>query len=528
MVVYHGVFKTLVDLINKAQYFNPIFSWVIVSFTYFSIGIQGGAIWKYLFYTSSAGFIATCCGMVYNVSNTLIVEKNIFVYLTWVEGIFWTLSEWGYVFINFVKIKTCISTLRKKRWKFIMGIILLYSLVVRTRLMYLDFDKRIQDMKNYRGKKIDLTQYNKSKDNAHALLYCPLGLVSALFIYYTIKEFISVKDDSTQNILSILLHSTLTRMSLVSLLFIGLSVIVHFPRGGWSGFIREFLWRVKGNLGLIFLVDILLLRIDLDNNQIAMQEQEIEQLQLKKDLNGIIPFNDKSSISPGYITPKLGSPMNEYAKAYKDNDEQSLTQITINPRNSVYSLSPSVHRHPSVQTFVSNANQTGINASGNKIMRNSTIGDIANVPFSLSPPPEKPMKSDKRKAAVPMIVTKPPESLSPNNTGRRKFSQPNIYSSDIPNASAKADRRYSVQSVVLGNKVYSKVSLEPSSSNAVSPSMSYSATKYSPTTPNVPEVEIVNLPSSQPTPAKKTPGNILIESDLLEDTIPIMSTPIVN
>jgi len=529
MVMYIRVFKTLIELSNKSQYFNPIFSWIIVSFTYFSIGIQGGAIWKYLFYTSTAGFIASCCSIIYSISSTLILHNNIFVLLTWVEGIFWTLSEWGYVFINFIKIRTCIGSLRKKRWNIIMGGILLYSLVVRVHLMFLDYDKKLKDAKDYQGPKIDMEKYNKSKDNAHALLYFPLGLVCALFIYYTINEFVSEKDDSVQNVLSILLHSTLTRMGMVSLLFIGLSVIVHFSQDGWAGFIRVFLWRIKGNLGLIFLIDILLLRIDLDNNQIAMQEQEIEQLQLKKDLNGIIPFNDSNStIIPNYV---FQNPSNEYAKSLysenrmnKDIDEQSLTQLTIKPdqRASVYSLSPSIHHHSSVQTYVPSVNQTAING-GNKIMRNSTMAEKASV-YSLTSPPEKPMKSEKRKNAVPMVVTKPPESLNLGN--RRKFSQPNIYANDIlSNAATTIDHRYSTQSILLGNKVYNKVPLEPSPSRAVvSPSSSYSTLKSSPPSPTTTDNGVHN--NSPSTPVKKSPGNIIMESNLLDDTMPIINKSI--
>ncbi|OUM68762.1 hypothetical protein PIROE2DRAFT_3449 [Piromyces sp. E2] len=546
-------------LINKSQYFNPLFSWVVVTFTYFSIGIQGGAIWKYLFYTSSAGFVATCCGMIYGVSNRLIVEENIFTLLTWVEGMFWTLSEWGYVYINYVKIRTCISELRKTRWKVIMGGILIYSIAIRVRLMHLDFSKRINDSIKNRGTEFDVNKYNKEKDYAHGFLYLPLGVVCALFIYYIINEFLSEKDDSTQNVLSILLHSTLTRMR---------------------------------NLGLIFLVDILLLRIDLDNNQIAMQDKEIEELQKKKDLGDIISFSDTisplspksmssglispgivrpGSISPGIVSPRSVSPgivrpglispgivsptiMNDYAKAilsennnYKEIEEQPIKPIGLKPnpipstRGSIYtspspspspSHSPShsstTNPHTSIQSssHLIHSNKTGISRTS-QLMRNSTSTENSNSHFiPSSPPPEKPMKSEKRKNNIPMHIAKPPESLS-INVNRQKYNQTNIYPNE--NTIVNVDRRQSSQSVLLGKKVYAKVPLESSSTitstrTVVSPSSTYSTSKHSSISPSMSDTVALTQQTSPPPPLsssiKKNPGNILIESNLIEDSSP--------
>ncbi|ORX50301.1 hypothetical protein BCR36DRAFT_583434 [Piromyces finnis] len=86
-------------------------------------------------------------------------------------------------------------------------------------------------------------------------------------------------------------------MIFVSSLFIGISIIVFFPSTGVSGFIRRLLWRIKGNLGIIFLVDIILLRIDLDKNKIIEQTRQIQMMNKNKTIQNGFNFDPSERTS---------------------------------------------------------------------------------------------------------------------------------------------------------------------------------------------------------------------------------------
>jgi len=55
--IYSALFLvTKQDIVERSQYLNPFFFWIVVSFTYFSIGIRGGKVWKYLFIVQRQDF----------------------------------------------------------------------------------------------------------------------------------------------------------------------------------------------------------------------------------------------------------------------------------------------------------------------------------------------------------------------------------------------------------------------------------------------------------------------------------------
>ncbi|ORX50300.1 hypothetical protein BCR36DRAFT_412327 [Piromyces finnis] len=285
MVPYKTMSELLSDNINKSQYFNPFFSWVVVVYTYYSIGINGGLIWKYLFYNATVGFIAICISMTYSMAENLNYKYELFIKLIWIEEFLWNVNEWGYVFINFIKIRSCIKSLKKGFWMCIVLILFFYTLIIRSFLCYYDYNYKLNKYKN--GGKLSNDQeqdYSHYSNMCNGFLYFPLGIICFVFIYLIFVEFINEDDKNAKNILSILLHSTLSRMLLVSLIFLGMSLIVHFSKTGIPGVIRRFLWRMKGSLGIIFLIDILLLRIDLDQNQISLQLEELEKKSIGKSL----------------------------------------------------------------------------------------------------------------------------------------------------------------------------------------------------------------------------------------------------
>ena len=203
--IYSALFLvTKQDIVERSQYFNPFFSWIVVSFTYFSIGIRGGKVWKYLFYCSTAGFLAITLNIIVTLSRKINYRTKQYDNLKYIEGVLWTLTEWGYMYINFIKIRSCIKSLRKKYWNFIMIIILIYSFCIRLYLSYLD--KHDNDYE-------DEDELNRKKDILHGFIFFPLGLVSIIFIFFIVKEFLEETDKKNKNIIYSLLHSTLTRMS---------------------------------------------------------------------------------------------------------------------------------------------------------------------------------------------------------------------------------------------------------------------------------------------------------------------------
>jgi len=215
MVPYKIMTDMLSDNLNKSQYFNPFFSWVVVVYTYYSIGINGGSIWKYLYYNATVGFIAICISMTYSMAEGLNYKYETFIKLIWIEELLWNINEWGYVFINFIKIRTCIKSLKKRYWMGIIYTLFFYTLIVRSYLCHLDHDYKLN--KYLKGGKLSDEEektYSKSSNICNSFLYFPLGVVCVIFIYFIFVEFIKEDDKNTKNVLSILLHSTLSRMLL--------------------------------------------------------------------------------------------------------------------------------------------------------------------------------------------------------------------------------------------------------------------------------------------------------------------------
>lgn len=82
------------------------------------------------------------------------------------------------------------------------------------------------------------------------------------------------------------------------------------------------LWRLKGDLGIIFLVDMLLLRIDLDHNQLIVQKNKIDQL------------NDKPSF-PNHLTNEEINKLN-----FSDLNVQSSTHPLTSQNNDMEEYEP--------------------------------------------------------------------------------------------------------------------------------------------------------------------------------------------
>jgi len=206
-----NLWKFLADTCNKSQYFNPLFSWFVVVYTYYAVGKNAGAIWKYLFYVVTAGFIANVLALI----KTYAFESNFYIqyvkYMNCVETIFFGLNEWGFVFINYKKISSCVNTLKSKFWHYLVYIFLGYVMFCRVMIAYYKVD---EEYMKYTEKHMGLTHVDRTEQSTrfHAALYIPIGIIEFLFIMAVIIQYFKEKSGNIRKELSTLLHSTLFRM----------------------------------------------------------------------------------------------------------------------------------------------------------------------------------------------------------------------------------------------------------------------------------------------------------------------------
>ncbi|OUM61740.1 hypothetical protein PIROE2DRAFT_62326 [Piromyces sp. E2] len=156
----------------------------------------------------------------------------------------------------------------------------------------------------------------------HTILYVPMGIIEFIFLYLIVVNIVSEEDNKSKNILNILLHSSLSRM------FIAISVIVWFPNAGVPGFIRRFLWRIKGYLGIIFLVDLLLLRIEIDNSKITDQSEKIKRINLENSIENTTRMYQAAAVANANFNTLDYSPDNYSPTNYSQHSRHSKGSIS--------------------------------------------------------------------------------------------------------------------------------------------------------------------------------------------------------
>jgi len=418
-LTYKTSADTFSDFVNKSQYFSPFFSFITVFYIYYAIGIRSDTIWKYLFWVVNCGFYANLFSMAKAMSKNL--DYNFYIYknLVWIETIFFGINEWGFVYINFIKIRSLIKTLKTRLWSCIIYSLLLYTMLCRFTISYYELQEEEEKMNGG-------TPEEKSV-HIHTILYVPMGIIEFIFLYLIVVNIVSEEDNKSKNILNILLHSSLSRMFIVSLLLLAISVIVWFPNSGVPGFIRRFLWRIKGYLGIIFLVDLLLLRIEIDNSRIVEQSEKIKRINLENSIettsrmyqaaanaNASLnsPFNYSSgsnsptnySANPGQV---LGSPSSSRfpppsytSGGYFDNSRDNLINSPTTP-NTRYGIPTSPDaKSPMVSSnsrYPTNSNERSGRRSNEKHKRQTSgfysmysggsaisIDNTSNLPYPIN------------------------------------------------------------------------------------------------------------------------------------------------
>ncbi|ORX80078.1 hypothetical protein BCR32DRAFT_280857 [Anaeromyces robustus] len=262
---YSDVVYTLTLTVDASRFLSPILSWLLVTYVYIAIGVRSkNSLWRHLYIACANGVIATLLYVVGVVSKNLDTElyENKFKYLEYPEHFFFALNEWGLIYINFVKIRSCIETLKSKFWRILINLLFIYSIFFHMLIAYYEIE--------------EVNGGDKKSEKVHAILYAPVGVLEIYFMLLIIVSVINEENDESKDVLSILLYSSLTRMFIVSFILLGISGIVFVDvKHRYGLLIKRLLWRLKGALGIVYLVDFLLIRVDLNANIIRKNEVEI-------------------------------------------------------------------------------------------------------------------------------------------------------------------------------------------------------------------------------------------------------------
>eukprot|EP00833_Pecoramyces_ruminatium_P006543 jgi/Orpsp1_1/1180575/evm.model.c7180000073958.1 len=244
--VFVNVTTDILDNVNNTQYYAQGLNFILVLYTYFIIG--EGKVWKHLLGVTFYGFVGVMLTGFYNTLKSYFTLDYV-LQIKWLEAIFWHLNEYGYVYISYLKLKTVVGPLQKKYWDYIMKGLFVYNLIVRF----------IIAAANIMGRT------SSAGSHLQGLTFLPLALVEAVFMYLIIATFIeqSRKNSISGDIVSTMLTSSLTRMFLVGLIYFFGSIVCFLYSPPILKAIKNTVWRAKAALGLIFLLDLLFIRIDL-------------------------------------------------------------------------------------------------------------------------------------------------------------------------------------------------------------------------------------------------------------------------
>jgi len=301
--VFVNVTTDILDNVNNTQYYAQGLNFILVLYTYFIIG--EGKVWKHLLGVTFYGFVGVMLTGFYNTLKSYFTLDYV-LQIKWLEAIFWHLNEYGYVYISYLKLKTVVGPLQKKYWDYIMKGLFVYNLIVRF----------IIAAANIMGRT------SSAGSHLQGLTFLPLALVEVVFMYLIIKTFIEQSNSNamSKDIVSTMLTSTLTRMFLVALIYFVSSIVCFLYAPPILKGIKNTVWRAKAALGLIFLLDLLFIRIDLREKMSYGQPDSSNQY---------------------------------YKKSYGSNNNSQNNYNRIN-NNSVETYSRSKHSHQSSKSNQSN------------------------------------------------------------------------------------------------------------------------------------------------------------------------------
>jgi len=244
--VFLNITVDILDNVNDTQFYMPGLTFVLVLYVYNIIG--EGKIWKYLLGVTFFGLLASAFTAIFNAGKPYFCLDYL-LQLKWFETIFWHFNEFGYVYISYLKLQIVVPELHKAYWKYILGITFVYNFFARLTIA----------AANVYGR--------KNSAGSHLLGYSliPLAIIELVFMFLIIKTFIkqSAQHGMQKNIVYTMLTSSLTRMFLVGLIYFLSSCVCYFYSPPILKVIKNLVFRCKSSLGVIFLMDLLFIRIDI-------------------------------------------------------------------------------------------------------------------------------------------------------------------------------------------------------------------------------------------------------------------------
>ncbi|KAL6631970.1 hypothetical protein LY90DRAFT_670174 [Neocallimastix californiae] len=220
----------ILDNVNDTQHYIPGLTFILVLYVYQIIG--EGRVWKYLLSATFFGFLGSLLTAVFNACKGYFPLDYI-LQIKWFEAISWHLNEYGYVYISYLKLRIVVNELQKNYWKYIMNGVFLYNLIVRLIIATVTIVGR------------------KNSAGSHLLgfTFFPLSIVEIVFMFLIIKTFIKQTNGS--------------KIQKIGLIYLLSSCVCYFYAPPILKSVKSVIWRAKAALGLIFLLDLLFIRIDI-------------------------------------------------------------------------------------------------------------------------------------------------------------------------------------------------------------------------------------------------------------------------
>jgi len=374
MAPYISFATTFSSIVDSSRFFSPVLSSLLVTYIYFVIGAHTkNSLWKLLYYVCNSGLISNLFYTLRYIAISLNM-KPYNIILEWPEAIFFGFYEWGLVYLNFVKIRTCIKTLQIKFWKIFINLLFLFTMGFRLFTTYCS------------NANIKISFLDEDKTNA--IIYTPIAILEIYFIILIIYTILNEDDDDkSRESLGILLNSSLTRMLFVSLILLSIAILTYIGFGdGFKLLAKRLLVKLKGAIGIIYLIDLLLIRIDLDNNTIKKQELQILKFCVKEknhqdhhhnNYNGDDDEENESETFGFDPEDPYGlnkSPM-DYMQHSKHSSVISKLPSNISTLQNTYNNNGNIPRNSPISDY-NNAN----------IYRNSPISEYNNTNIYLSSP----------------------------------------------------------------------------------------------------------------------------------------------
>ncbi|ORX80080.1 hypothetical protein BCR32DRAFT_269073 [Anaeromyces robustus] len=377
--LYSDVITSLSGLANSSRFLTPIYSWLLITYVFFTIGIHtGNNLWKYLYIICTNGVISNLFYGIGEVSRKLSLNfeyTEAFIYFKYPEHIFFALNEWGLIYLNFVKIRSCIKTLESSFWKIFINILFIYYMGCHLLIAYYE----IYNVKN---------KGNEKFVKLPSILYIPVSILEIYFMLLIVISTINENNDQskTKDTLTIFLNSSLTRMFIVSLILCGVSIIECVDRDeGYGLLMKRVLWRLKGLLGVVYLIDFLLIRVKSDSNTIKKNEVELLKYCIKEK-NYEVNNDEKGKNETFGLDLEDPYGLNKTPTDYIQTSKIPSNINTYNYNNSPtfdYNRNENMLRYSSISDFNSNGNMlryssiSDFNGNGN-MFRNSFISDNNN------------------------------------------------------------------------------------------------------------------------------------------------------